>query len=326
MVQIENLQGVLQTIGRAGHRHHTSVTPTHIAALSMLEVPLQVSHMDLCPLYEDCAFLEAWPGVPVGNLTLSYMAGVDDPAPRRHLVRALVDMGFIPLTKDIQPLVVFVDRLLQKYRDISPGEFKAMDIEEIGRDIQQAVQLNPSIQIPNDFILLGLRGQAKTRILRQLNSEGRTIIIVTHDSAMAKRTHRTALIADGEIVNEYVARAMPTLTREQLLQATHAAVARNYAAGSMIIAEGTDTWNLTGKSPGDRGDAAMVAYGAARFALLAAFGMMSACAHHGQTTAEKMRDRIILGDRLLQTQNYTDAEKLSLAFLEKNPNSPPVLF
>ena len=41
--------------------------PTHIAALSMLEVPLQVSHMDLCPLYEDCAVLEAWPGVPVGN-------------------------------------------------------------------------------------------------------------------------------------------------------------------------------------------------------------------------------------------------------------------
>lgn len=41
--------------------------PTHVAALSMLEVPLQVPHMDLCPLYEDCAFLEAWPGVPVGN-------------------------------------------------------------------------------------------------------------------------------------------------------------------------------------------------------------------------------------------------------------------
>jgi len=41
--------------------------PTHIAALSTLEVPLQVSHMDLCPLYEDCAFLEVWPGVPVGN-------------------------------------------------------------------------------------------------------------------------------------------------------------------------------------------------------------------------------------------------------------------
>lgn len=23
--------------------------------------------MDICPLYDDCAFLKAWPGVPVGN-------------------------------------------------------------------------------------------------------------------------------------------------------------------------------------------------------------------------------------------------------------------
>ncbi|USX23627.1 aldolase [Oxalobacteraceae bacterium OTU3REALA1] len=41
--------------------------PTHVAALSMLEVPLAISHMDTCPLYDDCAFLETWPGVPVGN-------------------------------------------------------------------------------------------------------------------------------------------------------------------------------------------------------------------------------------------------------------------
>ncbi|WP_223839198.1 aldolase [Saccharopolyspora pogona] len=39
----------------------------HIAALSMLEVPLQVSQMDIAPLYDDCAFLPDWPGVPVGN-------------------------------------------------------------------------------------------------------------------------------------------------------------------------------------------------------------------------------------------------------------------
>ncbi|NYT37247.1 aldolase [Allopusillimonas soli] len=41
--------------------------PLHAAALSMLEVPLAVSHMDNCPLYDDCAFLPTWPGVPVGN-------------------------------------------------------------------------------------------------------------------------------------------------------------------------------------------------------------------------------------------------------------------
>lgn len=41
--------------------------PLHAASLSMLEVPLEVSHMDNCTLYDDCAFLEKWPGVPVGN-------------------------------------------------------------------------------------------------------------------------------------------------------------------------------------------------------------------------------------------------------------------
>ncbi|BBL34857.1 L-fuculose phosphate aldolase [Nitrosomonas stercoris] len=39
----------------------------HAAALSMLETPLLVSHMDNCVLYDDVAFLPQWPGVPVGN-------------------------------------------------------------------------------------------------------------------------------------------------------------------------------------------------------------------------------------------------------------------
>ncbi len=39
----------------------------HTAALSMLEMPLEISHMDNCVLYDDVAFLPEWPGVPVGN-------------------------------------------------------------------------------------------------------------------------------------------------------------------------------------------------------------------------------------------------------------------
>jgi putative ABC transport system ATP-binding protein len=50
------------------------------------------------------------------------------------------------------------------------------------------------------------------QLFNNLVAQGKTIIVVTHDSGLAKRTHRTALIADGEIVNEYVAKAMPTLT------------------------------------------------------------------------------------------------------------------
>lgn len=41
--------------------------PFHVAALSMCEIPLVISHMDTTPLYDDCAFLADWPGVPVGN-------------------------------------------------------------------------------------------------------------------------------------------------------------------------------------------------------------------------------------------------------------------
>jgi ABC-type lipoprotein export system ATPase subunit len=77
-------------------------------------------------------------------------------------------------------------------------------------------------------------------LFNNLVTQGKTIIVVTHDSGLAKRTHRTALIADGEIVNEYVAKAMPTLQRELLLQASHVARKQNYDAGSMIITEGSN--------------------------------------------------------------------------------------
>jgi len=39
----------------------------YTSALSMLEVPLDVAHMDSCVLYGDVAFAPNWPGVPVGN-------------------------------------------------------------------------------------------------------------------------------------------------------------------------------------------------------------------------------------------------------------------
>ena len=77
-------------------------------------------------------------------------------------------------------------------------------------------------------------------LFNDLAAQGKTIIIVTHDSGLAKRTHRTALITDGEIVNEYVAKAMPTLTFDQMLQATHECQAQHYEPGAMIISEGKD--------------------------------------------------------------------------------------
>jgi ABC-type lipoprotein export system ATPase subunit len=90
-------------------------------------------------------------------------------------------------------------------------------------------------------------------LFNDLVSKGKTIIIVTHDSALAKRTHRTALIADGEIVNEYVAQAMPTLTQDQMLWATRNAKEQTFEAGSMIFTDGSnaDTFYIVAKGTVD---------------------------------------------------------------------------
>ncbi len=90
-------------------------------------------------------------------------------------------------------------------------------------------------------------------LFNDLVAQGKTVIIVTHDSSLAKRTHRTALIADGEIVNEYVAKAMPTLTHEQLLAASHKIEPRHYEAGAMILVEGknSDTFYIVSKGTVD---------------------------------------------------------------------------
>jgi len=77
------------------------------------------------------------------------------------------------------------------------------------------------------------------QLFKDLVVQGKTIIIVTHDSGLAKRVERTALIADGEIVNEYVLKAMPTLSHAQLLEATHKAKKQQFEPGTMILHEGT---------------------------------------------------------------------------------------
>jgi ABC-type lipoprotein export system ATPase subunit len=67
---------------------------------------------------------------------------------------------------------------------------------------------------------------------------GKTILMVTHDSSMAKRASRTVLLADGEIVNEYVAKALPTLTHQQMLLATHNLQPQQFEPGAIIVEQG----------------------------------------------------------------------------------------
>jgi putative ABC transport system ATP-binding protein len=72
----------------------------------------------------------------------------------------------------------------------------------------------------------------------QLVLQGKTIILVTHDPSITKRTTRTLIISDGKIINETVAKALPLLTHAQMLKVTHLLEHKVIPAGNTIIHKG----------------------------------------------------------------------------------------
>jgi CRP-like cAMP-binding protein len=64
--------------------------------------------------------------------------------------------------------------------------------------------------------------------------------MVTHDDDLARRASRTVIISDGEIVNEYLAAAFPSLSHEDLLKATKMLKPLSYAPGEPIMTQGEE--------------------------------------------------------------------------------------
>jgi ABC-type lipoprotein export system ATPase subunit len=75
-------------------------------------------------------------------------------------------------------------------------------------------------------------------IFMGLMKQGKTVVMVTHDNSLAQRATRTMLLVDGEIINEYVAKALPSLTPEQLMKATRNLQPMHFEAGTTILQEG----------------------------------------------------------------------------------------
>ena len=82
-----------------------------------------------------------------------------------------------------------------------------------------------------------LDSRSATRILDLFDAlvlQGKTVIIVTHDSSLAKRTSRQILISDGMLIDENVAQALPMLSHPQMLRLSHLAVARSFQPGATL--------------------------------------------------------------------------------------------
>ncbi|MCP4424300.1 MAG: ATP-binding cassette domain-containing protein [Chloroflexi bacterium] len=75
-------------------------------------------------------------------------------------------------------------------------------------------------------------------LFEELVDQGKTILMVTHDQDLAKRVTRTVIISDGEIIDEYLAKAFPTLDEVQLARATRKLETQTYAPGAVIVHQG----------------------------------------------------------------------------------------
>ncbi len=75
-------------------------------------------------------------------------------------------------------------------------------------------------------------------LFEELVDQGKTILMVTHDNDLAKRVTRTVIISDGEIIDEYLAKAFPALSEAQLVKATRKLETQSFAPGAIIVNQG----------------------------------------------------------------------------------------
>jgi ABC-type lipoprotein export system ATPase subunit len=106
--------------------------------------------------------------------------------------------------------------------------------------IARALATDPSI-ILADEPTGNLDSRAADNVLNlfeDLARQGKTVLIVTHDPSITKRTDQTIILSDGEIIDQTVARALPFLSHPQMLAATKKAEKRKICAGETILNQG----------------------------------------------------------------------------------------
>ncbi len=81
-------------------------------------------------------------------------------------------------------------------------------------------------------------------LFETLVSEGRTIVMVTHDPSLTMRTSRNVIISDGELVDETVAKALPLLTHPQMMAVSRQAERVSFPPLHTIIRRGEHVDNF----------------------------------------------------------------------------------
>jgi ABC-type lipoprotein export system ATPase subunit len=72
-------------------------------------------------------------------------------------------------------------------------------------------------------------------LFEELARRGKTVVMVTHDPSLTSRTTRNIIIADGELINETVAKSLPWLRHRHMMEFTKLVEERTYQPNITII-------------------------------------------------------------------------------------------
>lgn len=125
--------------------------PPATSALSMIGRPLVCSHMDSMMLYDDCAWLPTWPGVPVADEEGRIIAG----ALGRKRSILLAHHGLLTTGKTVEQatyLAYFFERAAQMQLDAeSAGAIRAVEPAH-GRDARQFLMQDAIVNATFDYL------------------------------------------------------------------------------------------------------------------------------------------------------------------------------
>jgi len=88
--------------------------------------------------------------------------------------------------------------------------------------IARALATNPPLLVADEPTgnLDSRSSDAIIQLFEKLVSDGKTVVMVTHDPSLTARTTRNIIISDGELINEAVALALPLLKHRLMLAVT----------------------------------------------------------------------------------------------------------
>jgi len=112
--------------------------------------------------------------------------------------------------------------------------------QQQGAAIARALATDPAIILADEPTgnLDSRSAENILNIFQRLAAQGKTILIVTHDPSITRRTDQTIILSDGEIIDQAVALALPYLSHPDMLAATHQAEKMRYEPKDLILRQG----------------------------------------------------------------------------------------